>query len=82
MINAITDRYVSSIQAPIDDTVSKHRYQGWKPCIEWCEEHFGPVDFYNKDNGRWYRNMMFGYQDYHFAEEADASFFTLFWLIK
>jgi hypothetical protein len=49
---------------------------------QWCEEHFGPVDFFTPGNNqqRWYRTMAFGYQDYHFAEEADASFFTLYWI--
>jgi hypothetical protein len=32
--------HVASIEAPIVETVSKHRYQGWRPCVEWCEEHF------------------------------------------
>lgn len=46
----------------------------------WCAEHFGPVEIYNHGNSRWSRDMMFGYQDYHFAKEADASFFTLRWV--
>lgn len=66
----------------IEIRLDRNYYHRYEEIAQWCEEHFGPVDFYNKDNGRWYRNMMFGYQDYHFAEEADASFFTLFWLIK
>ena len=49
----------------------------------WCEEHFGPIDLFTPDTTqRWYRNMLFGYQEYHFAEEADASFFTLKWIKK
>ena len=47
----------------------------------WCNEHFGQQDFYApEESKRWYRNIMFGYQDYHFAEEADATFFTLYWI--
>lgn len=48
---------------------------------QWCEEQFGPVDFFTPGNNqRWWRNMAFGYQEYHFAKEADASFFTLYWV--
>jgi hypothetical protein len=48
----------------------------------WCEEHFGPVDFYNLSNGRWHRDMMFGYQDYTFQHDEDATFFALYWIKK
>jgi hypothetical protein len=48
----------------------------------WCQEHFGPVDFYNLDNGRWSRDMMFGYQDYTFRYDKDATFFSLVWIKK
>ena len=46
----------------------------------WCQENFGPVELYNHGNCRWSRDMMFGYQDYYFTEEADATFFTLKWV--
>ena len=47
---------------------------------KWCEQHFGPVDFYNKGNNRWSREMRFGYQDFMFHRDADASFFALHWV--
>lgn len=61
--------------------LDRNYYHLHEPIGRWCEEHFGAVDFFKSDNDqRWYRNMMFGYQDYHFAREADASFFTLRWV--
>lgn len=32
---------IASIMPPVmqADPVSGHRYQGWKPCIEWCDKY-------------------------------------------
>jgi hypothetical protein len=32
---------VASVMAPVvgSDPISGHRYQGWTPCIKWCDEH-------------------------------------------
>jgi hypothetical protein len=47
----------------------------------WCEEQFGPVDFFDRSkNLRWHRDMMFGYQDYTFHNDKDATFFSLVWI--
>lgn len=49
----------------------------------WCEEHFGPLDFFDQTkNIRWNRDMIFGYQDFTFHHEADATFFALYWIKK
>jgi hypothetical protein len=45
----------------------------------WCEQQFGPVDVVCKDN-RWHREMTFGYQDFTFQHESDATFFALHWI--
>jgi hypothetical protein len=47
----------------------------------WCADHFGPVDFFDKTkNLRWHRDMAFGYQNFTFHRDEDASFFTLYWI--
>jgi hypothetical protein len=33
--------YVATVKAPVQDRVSKHTYQGWRPCMEWCVATFG-----------------------------------------
>jgi len=31
---------IASIMPPVDETINgKYRYQGWKPCIDWCSQH-------------------------------------------
>jgi len=69
MINPISKRYVASIQPPYEDlnTVSGHVYKGWKPCIEWCEEHFS--------KGWWY----IGDGVFEFHCEQDRLMFLLRW---
>lgn len=65
----------------IQITLGREYYHLEEKISSWCKEHFGPVDFFTPHNNqRWYRDMMFGYQDYHFAKEEDASFFTLYWV--
>ena len=68
-MNEIRDRYVASVQSPTMqyDPVNGHRYQGWLPCIRWCEEHI--VD------GWWY--MTEGV--FEFVDEADRTMFMLRW---
>jgi len=65
-----------------DIRLDREYYYLHEKISSWCEEHFGPVNFYNEGNGRWSRDFLFGYQNYHFAEEADATFFTLVWVNK
>ena len=47
--------------------INGHRYQGWKPCIDWCEEQI--VD------GWWY----IGEGVFEFVDEADRTMFMLRW---
>ena len=70
-MNSITDRHVASIGAPIIgfNPINGHRYQGWKPCIDWCEENFG-----NK-GGWWY----IGEGVFEFSSQEDYMMFTLRW---
>ncbi len=64
--------YVASVQAPVDETINgKYRYQGWTPCIKWCEEQFGNRGIYS-----WI------YQSegvFEFCEEQDYAWFVLRW---
>ena len=41
MRNAFNGWYVASVKAPVVDRISKHVYQGWRPCIEWCKTQLG-----------------------------------------
>lgn len=69
MKNSISNRHVASVMAPIDDVISKHRYQGWKPCIDWCEKQWG------NQGGWWY----IGEGVFEFIEERDYTWFMLRW---
>jgi hypothetical protein len=70
-MNEIHKRYVASVMAPTmsADPVSGHRYQGWAPCIRWCEEH---LDNYR---GWWYVSEGV----FEFEDEADHLMFVLRW---
>lgn len=37
--NDLTGWYVASIEAPVCES-----YQGWSPCIRWCQDYFGHTD--------------------------------------
>jgi hypothetical protein len=68
-MNEITNRYVANIMAPTmsSDPITGHRYQGWKPCMDWCETQI--VD------GWWY----IGEGVFEFVDEADHLMFMLRW---
>lgn len=38
--NELNGWIVASVPSPITGRVSKHIYQGWSPCVNWCEERF------------------------------------------
>jgi len=62
--------YVASVPAPVNDRVSKHVYQGWSPCIDWCAKHFN----YRMDDWRFISEGVF-----EFRHEQDYSWFLLRW---
>ena len=62
-MNEIHNRYVASVMAP------EMRYQGWAPCIRWCEE--------NLDNYRGWWYVSEGV--FEFVDEADYLMFVLRW---
>jgi hypothetical protein len=68
-MNEITNRYVASVAAPTmsADSISGHRYQGWTPCIIWCEKHIG--------DGWWF----IGDGVFEFVDDADRTMFMLRW---
>jgi hypothetical protein len=70
MMNEISKRYVASIHAPYDtlNTIPGHRYRGWQPCLEWCEERFGK-------GGWWY----IGEGIFEFNDKRDYLMFVLRW---
>jgi hypothetical protein len=65
--------HVASVQAPIvnSDPVNGHRYQGWQPCIEWCQTQFG-----NRAIDGW---RFVGEGVFEFREEKDYLMFLLRW---
>jgi ribulose bisphosphate carboxylase small subunit len=71
MMNEITKRHVASIQAPYDtlNTIPGHRYRGWQPCIEWCEQQWG-------NRGSWF---FIGEGVFEFNDERDYLMFLLRW---
>lgn len=72
--NDLTQWYVASVMPPVDETVNgKYRYQGWVPCINWCEHAFGEITM---DNYRW-RFISEGV--FEFREEQDYIMFLLKW---
>jgi hypothetical protein len=75
MKNEFTAWYVASVAAPINryNPINGHGYQGWVPCIEWCEKTFGDITM---DNYRW-RFISEGV--FEFREESDLIAFLLKW---
>jgi len=59
---------------PVDETInSKYRYQGWMPCIDWCEKTFGEMTM---DNYVW---RFIGEGVFEFREEKNHLLFLLKW---
>jgi hypothetical protein len=70
MKNSISNRYVASVMAPGPDLGGALQvYQGWKPCIDWCEKQWG-------NQGRWW---FIGEGVFEFTEELDYTWFMLRW---
>jgi hypothetical protein len=70
-MNEIHKRYVASVVAPEmpSDPVSGHRYQGWSPCIRWCEQHLDD-----------YRGWFYVSEGvFEFNDERDYLMFLLRW---
>ena len=69
--------YVASIMPPVDDAIGKHEYQGWRPCIQWCSEHFSDDDEAPCDQtNRW---RFVGEGVFEFRREEDRLLFLLRW---
>jgi len=74
MKNELSGWYVASVPAPINDKISKHVYQGWTPCIEWCEIIYGQMSM---DNYVW---RFIGDGVFEFKRAEDRTMFLLRWL--
>jgi len=61
-MNEIEKRFIASVRAP-----DVKPYQGWSPCIVWCDEHL-------KD-GWWF----IGDGVFEFVREQDYLMFVLCW---
>ncbi len=78
MKNSLSGWYVACIMAPTL-TMKEYlaTYQGWRPCIEWCEDHFGRAYERNEyEPARW-RFVSEGV--FEFQEEKDRTLFLLRW---
>jgi len=62
------DWWTASIPSPEHPTGG---YQGWRPCIEWCEEYFG-----NNAMDGW---LYIGEGVFKFREEQNYALFLLRW---
>ena len=73
MKNSLTGWHVASVMAPIvdSDPVNGHRYQGWRPCIDWCRKQLGDCVI---DGWRFIGEGVF-----EFKHEKDLLLFLLRW---
>ena len=62
-MNEILNRYVATVESPIG------KYQGWSPCIRWCEDQWGNM-------GSWF---YMGEGIFEFNDEKDYTWFMLRW---
>jgi hypothetical protein len=63
-MNELHNRFVASVMAP---AITGQRYQGWTPCIVWCEKHIG--------DGWWF----IGDGVFEFVDDVDRTMFMLRW---
>jgi hypothetical protein len=76
MKNSLNRWHVASVMPPVDITFDgKYRYQGWIPCIEWCEQTFG--DMCSSDRPARWRFVSEGV--FEFKHERDLTAFLLKW---
>ena len=70
---SLTGWHVASVMAPIADSnpVNGHRYQGWRPCIDWCRKQLGDCVI---DGWRFIGEGVF-----EFKHEKDLLLFLLRW---
>jgi hypothetical protein len=68
-MNEIANRYVASVPCPNWQQFQGIDYQGWAPCIRWCEQQFG------EDRGWWYISEGV----FEFVNKQDHFLFMLRW---
>lgn len=67
-MNELHKRYVASVPAPSTTVPPRGQiYQGWTPCIKWCEE--------NTEGSWWYISEGV----FEFIDEVDHFMFVLRW---
>jgi len=77
MINELSSWHVASIMPPVDMAFNgKYRYQGWMPCIRWCEETFGGGIGASAWGPGW---RFVGEGVFEFRDEKDKTWFLLRW---
>ena len=78
MTNSSTGWYVASVMPPVvtHDPINGHRYQGWRPCMEWCVETFGGGIGATVWGPGW---RFVGEGVFEFKNEQDRTMFLLRW---
>jgi hypothetical protein len=69
-MNAIHNRHVALVPCPGLQQFRGLDYQGWAPCIRWCEQQFGD------DRGGWW---YISEGVFEFTDERDCLMFLLRW---
>jgi len=69
----------------------KHYYHLQNDMQKWCKEYIGPggwgnpepindIEYFDRDNLKWYIDCMFGNTFFFFRNDRDATLFMLRWL--
>ena len=76
-MNNMSEWYVASVMPPVvtHDPINGHRYQGWRPCLEWCTHQFGEMR--SPDSPPRWRFVSEGV--FEFRQEQDRTMFLLRW---
>ena len=80
MKNKLSDWHVVSVMPPVVETINdQSRYQGWRPCIDWCAKHFGEQRYYLHNSRGGERWRFVGEGVFEFKDKKDLVLFLLRW---
>jgi len=73
MKNKFSGWYIASVVSPVYNVTL---YQGWRPCVEWCEKTFGGGIGATASGPGW---RFVGEGVFEFKTEQDRTLFLLKW---